>query len=161
MAKHRGAAKEEDFDMPKITTPKKTAARPRFPDAPSRQPSILIVDSDAPLRMALSGYLQDCGFKVFESASAEETIDILQHSAVAIDLVLADVALPGRMDGFELSTWIRANKSDVQILLAASDASKARRAQELCESEPFFAKPYDVKNIVRALRAAIQKRERR
>src|SRR5262249_11046357 len=123
--------------------------------------SLLLVDADAPLRMALSGYLQDCGFKVFESVSAEETIDILQHGSVAIDLVLADVALPGKIDGFALSTWIRANKSEVQVLLAAIDASKAKCAKELCENEPFFAKPYDVKDIVKALRAAIQKRARR
>jgi len=148
--------------MPKPSTPKRTAAaRPQFPDPASRQPSILIVDTDAPLRMALSGYLQDCGFKVFETGSAEETIEILTRSSVAIDLVLADVALPGKMDGFALSTWIRANKSEVQVLLAASDASKAKRAEELCENEPFFAKPYDVKDIVKALRAAIRKQARR
>jgi CheY-like chemotaxis protein len=146
--------------MAKAAAPKKKEARARFADSVSRQPSLLIVDSEAPLRMALSGYLQDCGFKVFEAASAKEACAMLEKSGVPIDLVLADVALPGVMDGFALAGWIRSRKPEVQVVLAASDASKTKRAEELCENEPFFAKPYDLKQVMRALRTALGRRGR-
>lgn len=146
--------------MAKATAPKKKEPRPRFADATSRPPALLIVDAEAPLRMALSGYLQDCGFKVFEAASAKEARAMLEESGVPIDLVLADVALPGAMDGFALAGWIRAHKPEVQVVLAASDATKAKRAQELCENEPFFAKPYDLKQVIRTLRAALASRRK-
>jgi DNA-binding NtrC family response regulator len=146
--------------MPKATAKRqKASAKPRFPDAASRRPTLLLVDAEAPLRMTLSGFLQDCGFKVFESASAGETVHMLEESEIKIDLVLADVTLPGEMDGFGLATWIRANRPEVLVLLAAGDANKAERAEQLCAEEPFFAKPYDLQRVVKTLRRALRKRE--
>ncbi|MBV9330957.1 MAG: response regulator [Alphaproteobacteria bacterium] len=149
--------------MPSTSTAlrKRADPRPRYSAARKRKPAILLVDSEAPIRMALSGFLQDCGFKIFETSSAAETLKILKDSAVPLDLVLADVHLPGKIDGFQLAASIRSSYPHIEVMLVAGDANKAKRAEQLCAEEPFFAKPYDLRHVVRVLRATMQKRARK
>jgi CheY-like chemotaxis protein len=122
-----------------------------LPDPP-RTPTILVVEDEALLRVALSHYLQECGFNVLEAASADEAVQILDQSGIAIDLVLSDVRMPGSMDGFGLATWIRQNRPGLPVFLASGDDKKIVAAQELCEGEPFFAKPYDLDLLVTRIR---------
>lgn len=146
--------------MPTALRKRAEQPRPRYADARKRRPAILLVDAEAPIRMALSGFLQDCGFKIFETASAAETLEILKRNPVKLDLVLSDVHLPGKMDGFALASFIRSNYPRIEVMLVAGDANKAKRAEQLCAEEPFFAKPYDLRHVVRVLRATMQKRAR-
>ncbi len=58
------------------------------------------MDDEFLIRMAVSDFLQECGFKVVEAASADEAVQILQTNALVIDLVFSDVIMPGEMDGW-------------------------------------------------------------
>ena len=126
-----------------------------FPDPRERSPTILIVEDEALIRIVLSDYLQECGFKVLEAAHADEAVKILEHAYVTIDLVFSDVAMPGMMDGFALARWVRANRRGLPIILTSGDANKAASARELCEGEPFFNKPYDLAGVVSQIRTLL------
>jgi DNA-binding NtrC family response regulator len=126
-----------------------------FPDPKVRTPTILIVEDEALIRIALSDFLQECGFKVLEAANAEEAIEIIGHGMVTIDLVFSDVVMPGRLDGFGLAHWMRANRPDVAVILTSGDAKKAASASELCARQPFLAKPYDLGRVVAQIRAML------
>lgn len=123
-----------------------------FPDPQERTPTILVVEDEALIRIALSDYLQECGFKVLEAAHAEEAMRIIAHAHVTIDLVFSDVVMPGVMDGFALAQWIRTNRPGLPVILTSGDARKAACARELCEREPFLAKPYDLARAVVQIR---------
>ncbi len=127
------------------------AAAVKFPDTQERVPAILIVEDEVLIRFAIADYLRECGFKILEAGHAAEAIEFLQ-SDVEIDLVFSDVQMPGEMDGFGLSKWIRANRPKLPVILTSGDFSKSAKAKELCESEPFFAKPYDVAKVVAHIR---------
>jgi DNA-binding response OmpR family regulator len=105
--------------------------------------------------MALSDYLQDCGYKVLEASAAEEAVLIIDQGDIIIDVVFSDLKLPGPMDGFGLAQWLRANRPGTPIILTSGDAKKTSAAKELCENEPFLAKPYDLKMVVARIRATI------
>jgi len=134
-------------------------ARARFPVPTERIPAILVVEDEILLRLAISDYLRECGFKVYEAGAAAEAIEILESSRAAIDLVFSDVRIPGGMDGFGLAQWIRNRRPGVPIILASGDAKKSEAAKELCENEPFFAKPYDITRLVAHMRTLIQTRK--
>jgi DNA-binding NtrC family response regulator len=126
-----------------------------FPDPTQRTPTILVVDDEALIRAILSDYLQECGYKVLEGSNAEEAILIIEKSDVIIDLVFSDVRMPGSMDGFGLARWVRVNRPGLPIILTSGDGKKVSSARELCENEPFMAKPYDLKAVVAQIRASI------
>ena len=124
-------------------------------DPTQRTPTILVVDDEALIRAILSDYLQECGYKVLVGSNAEEAILIIEKSDVIIDLVFSDVRMPGSMDGFGLARWVRVNRPGLPIVLTSDDAKKVSSARELCENEPFMAKPYDLKAVVAQIRASI------
>lgn len=126
-----------------------------FPDPAERTPTVLVVEDEVLIRIALSDYLQECGFKVLEAGNADEAVEIIQHSSVTIDLVFSDVVMPGSMDGFGLAKWIRINRAGLPVILTSGDAGKADAAKALCEREPFLAKPYDLENLVKHIRTLI------
>ena len=132
-----------------------SSAELQFPDAQERTPAILLVEDEVLVRLTLSDYLQECGFKVYEAGTASEAIEILESNQATIDLVFSDVRMPGEMDGFGLATWVRANRPGLPIILASADGKKSEAAKDLCENEPFFAKPYDVQLVVARIRSLI------
>jgi CheY-like chemotaxis protein len=129
-----------------------------FPDPKERCPAVLVVEDEVLIRLVIADYLRECGFKVYEAATALEAIEILESDKAAIDLVFSDVRLPGEMSGFTLAQWVRKNRPGVPIVLTSGDARKSEAAKELCENEPFFAKPYDVQLVVSHIRTLIDAR---
>jgi len=131
-----------------------------FPDPKERVPAILVVEDEILIRFVISGYLQECGFRVYEAGTAAEAIEILEAERAAIDLVFSDVRMPGEMDGFGLAQWIRKSPPGLPIVLTSGDAKKSAIAKELCEGDPFFAKPYDVAQVIAQIRTLIDVKTR-
>jgi DNA-binding response OmpR family regulator len=52
------------------------------------------------------------------------------------------VNMPGDMDGFGLSHWLRRERPDVKVILTSGVAHIAREAGELDGHCPMIAKPY-------------------
>jgi CheY-like chemotaxis protein len=113
----------------------------------ARTPTILVVEDEVLVRLMLSDYLQECGFKVMEAATADEAVMILEKGTVQIDTVLTDVRMPGALDGFGLARWIREHRPGLPVILTSGDARKTDAAEELCETFPFFRKPYQLKAV--------------
>jgi CheY-like chemotaxis protein len=132
-----------------------------FPDPKKRQPTLLVVEDEVLLRVALSDYLRECGFKVYEAANGPEALVILTARRMVVDLVLSDIEMPGNPDGFALAQWVRKNRPKIPIVLAGSDRKKSDTASELCGNAPFFAKPYDLNRVVVFVRNALQGRPKR
>jgi DNA-binding response OmpR family regulator len=127
-----------------------------LPEREGRQHTILIVEDEVLIRMTISEYLQDCGFKVLEASSALDAIAMIEASEFPIDVVFSDVRMPG-MSGFELAQWVHDRKPGLPILLASGDAGLARNAQSLCEKHQVLAKPYDFSMALARIRALLDK----
>lgn len=133
---------------------------PPLPAPQAGPPVILLVDDEPVLRMFLSDHLQDCGYHVFGASSAAEAIEMIEHGSVKIDFIFSDVRMPGEMDGFGLSRWIKANRPELPIVLTSAETSKANLADELCAHERFFTKPYDPELVEADIREVLQKRRK-
>ena len=105
------------------------------------KPVVLVVEDEVLIRMVISDYLRNCGYKVIEATNADEAMIILRHAEIDVDVVFSDVEMPGSMDGFQLSKWLRANRPGVDVILTGSVPRAADAAAELCESGP-LPKPY-------------------
>jgi DNA-binding NtrC family response regulator len=122
------------------------------PDASDRALSVLVVEDEVLIRMSISDYLQDCGFKTFEAGSASDAMEILSAGLWHIDVVFSDIQLHGVTDGIGLAKWIAINKPETRVILCSGDHTKAKQAAELCKNEPFFSKPYSFEKVAAQIR---------
>src|SRR5262245_49678618 len=122
------------------------------PSAASPAETLLVVEDEVLVRLAICSYLRECGFKVIEAANAGEAMIVLQEAGLKIDLVLSDVEMPGTMDGFGLSQWLRVKRPGIPIILAGSPARAANAAADLCEAGPMLAKPYEPQLLLDRIR---------
>jgi DNA-binding response OmpR family regulator len=108
----------------------------------SDEPCILIVDPDVVSRHPIAEYLRECGYRVLEAADTDEAMAIVNRQGVTVDILLADMAATGKLDGFGLAHWVRENRADIKIILVGTVAREAAKAGDLCEEGPQLAKPY-------------------
>lgn len=124
------------------------------------QQTILVVDDEILVRMVVADYLRECGYKVIEAASADEALLILHRTEIAIDIVFSDVEMPGSMDGFALSSWLRQNRPELDIILTGTLPRVANSAAALCDEGP-IPKPYAPQSVVERIRRLIAVRDTR
>lgn len=82
-----------------------------------------------------------------EASGGQECLDLVEHSAGKIDVVLLDIVMPG-MDGFEVLR--RRQESEVfkkipVIVLTMSDREEDRELAEQLGADGFLLKPVDAK----------------
>jgi len=102
--------------------------------------TVLAVEDEVLIRLAVSDYLRECGYRVLEAGTGEEAQTILS-SGELIDVMLSDIDLGAGINGFELAKWVRANHPAVRIILSSGATRMAREAESLCDG-PFLQKPF-------------------
>jgi CheY-like chemotaxis protein len=123
----------------------------------SARKTILVVDDEVLIRMAISTYLRDRGYKVIEATNADEALTVLEHLDVKVDVVFSDIDMPGSMDGFELSTWIRRNRPGPDVILAGTVKRALNAAEELCKKDT-LAKPYEPQAVLSRIKHLMAQR---
>jgi hypothetical protein len=98
-------------------------------------------------------------FQGFGGSTGEEARQALQQPEISIDFVLIDVATPGA--GFELAQWARTNRPGIEVIMAGTVDSAARKAGDLCNDGPALAKPYEHKLVLDHIKRLIAARERK
>jgi CheY-like chemotaxis protein len=112
-----------------------------------RSRTILVVEDEVLVRLALAETLRDEGFSVVEAANADEAIAVLS-SSTSIDVVLTDVNMPGSRDGIALGRYARATWPDLKVIVVSGRVAPSGVAGA---ADAFLAKPYDPQNIVRII----------
>jgi two-component system, cell cycle response regulator len=105
--------------------------------------TILIVDDDPAAHQVLEGILRPYRYNLQFAATGLEAL--AQAAAIAPDLILLDVMMPG-MDGFEVCRRLRADPSLAEIpviMLTALDDRDSRLEGIEAGADDFLSKPYD------------------
>lgn len=118
------------------------------PSADASLQAILIVDGDIVSRHVIADYLRHCGYAVVEAANTDEALVALGEPTLSIDVILCDVSALGSRDGFELATWVRTNRPELEVRLAGGVEMAADAAADLCENGPHLARPYEPEAVV-------------
>ena len=116
--------------------------------------TVLLVEDEHLIRIMLANELRAHGFNVVEAQNAEEALAFLQ-SPVPIGLVVADVQLPGSMNGMALAQLIRETDPKLKVVIASGNISSAP-SEDIADA--FFRKPYapdDVVNCIERLLATL------
>jgi len=100
------------------------------------------------LRIHAAILVEDAGFEAIEAGDADEAVAILA-SRPDIRIVFTDINMPGSMDGLGLAFAIRDRWPPIDLILTSGQATIAN--EDIPERGLFFAKPYDAREIVRAM----------
>ena len=142
--------------LPRATRAIEARAAPvAVPELPPSRGSVLLVEDDDEVRNTVSAALAAAGFDIGTAASADEALQRLDNGE-RYDAVLTDVVMPGRLSGVDLARHIRDRHPATGVVMATGYSD---RAVEL-PGVRAVAKPYDVRQAVDALNAAMAERAR-
>jgi CheY-like chemotaxis protein len=118
--------------------------------------TILVLEPDIIVRMAIADYLRQCGYKVIEGVTGNDAFAVLKEGQ-RVDVILCEVRLGGKMDGFAFARQVRQRYPGIDVVLASGTPGAAAKAERLCEEGP-LAKPYHPSEIIRRINILMERR---
>ncbi|EPE96439.1 response regulator [Rhizobium grahamii] len=116
---------------------------------PQLSTTVLVVEDEPLLRLAIVADLEEEGFTVFEASGAAEAIGILEkHSDIR--LLFTDIDMPGTMDGLLLAAFVRDRWPPIKIIVTSGH--RFPEIGQLPTDTPFMSKPYAANDVASAIR---------
>jgi DNA-binding NtrC family response regulator len=125
---------------------------PRKANGPERAATILVVEDEILIRLAVADFLRDGGYRVFEASNAAEALKVLA-SGEPIELVFSDITMPGAMDGLCLAAWIRQMRPAIHVILTSGVVSAVSAAQQSVAT--VVEKPYSYDTLAASIKRLI------
>ena len=116
--------------------------------------SVLVIDDERSLRLALRTGLRAQGFEVAEAETAQE--GLVAVATLAPDLVLLDLGLPDEEGSAVLRRLRQFSQVPVIILTARDQQSEKLQAFE-AGADDYVTKPFDPRELVARMRAALRR----
>nr|WP_202397213.1 response regulator transcription factor [Pseudoroseomonas coralli] len=115
---------------------------------------ILVVEDDGEMRLLISRFLRQNGFRVTGARNGAEMWETL--GGAPVDLVLLDVMLPGQ-SGMDLCRGVRA-KSEVPIIMVTARGEESDRVLGLeFGADDYIAKPFSRPELLARIRAVLRR----
>ncbi|HTB94967.1 MAG TPA: response regulator [Candidatus Sulfotelmatobacter sp.] len=116
--------------------------------------TIVIVDDDDSMRLAVQDLLEAVGLAAQGFASAEEFLRSgIQHGTACL---IADIRMPG-MSGLELQAHLKAERCRIPIIFITAHGDEKMRLQARREGAvEFLSKPFDNEVLLDNVRAALE-----
>jgi DNA-binding response OmpR family regulator len=104
---------------------------------PQAGPAILVLEDEADLREMLEAVLTEAGFEVMTAATAWEAVALIDEKQ--FDLMVADIKLPGALNGLQLARHVRERHAGLKCLFISGTHDPV-----ICDPEldDFVAKPF-------------------
>jgi PAS domain S-box-containing protein len=133
--------------VPRTIAEVATAPLAPAPVVPAPEPlRVLVLEDDALIRMSITEMLESRGHTAFEAGDGNEAIRV--HGAQDIDVLLADVGLPG-MSGVDVAERLRETQPDLPVIYATGDHMANGVTRD--DRTTIIIKPYGVADLMDAL----------
>ncbi len=110
--------------------------------------SVLVVEDEPLVRAYVSDILGQSGFDVIAASSGEEALSRIAEGGVCA--VVSDVAMPGRVNGFELARRVREECPRTGVVLVSGVMEPA--SGEVPGGVRFVPKPVKASTLLRLVR---------
>lgn len=117
---------------------------------------VLVVDDEAPVRVALTRYLNLLGYRAAAATSGYQAMEMLE--CTPYDAMVLDIRMPG-MDGIEVLQQARQRYPDLCIILLTGYASlESAIAAVRSHADDYLLKPASARGIIRSITRALGER---
>jgi two-component system response regulator MprA len=123
-----------------------------FLGAADSHQTILVVDDDPGIRQFLNTCLQSAGYEVLTAPDGPEAMHLLGRSSPRIDLLVADLEMPG-MTGSELAAASSRAAASPPVLLISGNSAAARDLDGRWE---FLPKPLVIHVLLDKIRRMLE-----
>jgi two-component system OmpR family response regulator len=120
----------------------------------SNEAHVLVVDDDREIRLLVSRFLRDHGYRVTTARDGREMRQVLAD--VPVDLVVLDVMLPGG-NGIELCREMRARSTVPVIMLTALGSETDRIVGLEIGADDYIAKPFNPRELLARVNAVLRR----
>ncbi len=119
--------------------------------------TVLVVDDEPKILQVVRDYLVDAGFTV--NTASDGTTALAQARAVAPDLVVLDLGLPG-IDGLDVARELQ-RRGPVPIIMLTARSDEVDRVLGLeLGADDYLVKPFSPRELVARVRAVLRRTER-
>ncbi|MFN0198854.1 MAG: response regulator [Planctomycetaceae bacterium] len=120
----------------------------------SQSPRILVVDDDPSIREVIVAALAQRGYDVLSASDGTQGIVYFERDTP--DLLVLDVIMP-RRSGFQILDRILSSSQTRPkvIVITGTDARRVREIMDRGDIDAFFAKPFDVADLVASVESLV------
>ncbi|MGD8454703.1 MAG: response regulator [Phycisphaerae bacterium] len=114
--------------------------------------TILVVDDDTDVLLALRKRLHDAGVDVLTASNGSEALELARQTT--IDAITLDVSMPGGMNGMDVASALQHDPQTARVPIIFITGTADARFREKCEAvgaKYFLSKPYDAELLVQTL----------
>jgi DNA-binding NtrC family response regulator len=125
---------------------------------PAPGTTILVVDDERITRRVAYRILSEEGYRVFEAASADEAMSVLEMAHRYVHLVILDVVMPV-VDGVELGRQMLEQWPSLRLLYMSAQPAEVMAQHGLKELDVrFLAKPFTHGELLKKAGEALERR---
>ncbi len=117
--------------------------------------TVVVVEDDPHIADLVDLYLRREGFRVLLAGDGEKGLELFKQADPWI--VILDVGLPGRRDGFDVCREIRARGSVPVLFLTARDDEVDRVLGLEMGADDYLTKPFSPRELVARVRAILRR----
>ena len=118
----------------------------RAQDHPTR---VLLVEDEPIAREAIASFLEEAGFDVTATCTADEAVILLTEDEFAV--LLTDITMPGQIDGIGLAGHAREIHPGLPIVFISGADEMEPGARALPSPTAYFPKPFNVDALVKTV----------
>ena len=120
--------------------------------------TILLVDDHAAARKSMQRFLLDAGYRTLAAHSGKEALKVFAEHSVEVDLLIADIMMPG-MNGQELAETLLRQKPGLKVLLVSGyEHAPVELAGGFAAAVELIRKPFSGKALIKRVIEVLQSR---
>ena len=116
-----------------------------------RLETILLVEDEAFVREAAAEVLESAGYRLLIARNSAEALEVCRQSTETVDLLLADVVMPGMSGGGLAAKFQRLYPRTRVVLMSGYAERLVRRGPSLTGNE-YLAKPFSTQTLLKKVR---------
>jgi CheY-like chemotaxis protein len=118
---------------------------------PDHLPVVMVVEDEWLLREQIAEDLRDHGWDVLEASTGEKALGYVR-SGRHLDLLITDIRLPGRLNGWDIAELCRDVEPELPVIYTTANAQDASR---MVSGSLFLGKPIRVDVLVDTCRSLV------
>jgi len=122
------------------------------------QETILLVEDDPALRVAVRKALAQLGYRILEAPTGVKALEVWQENCVEISLLLTDLVMPDGMTGNDLAQRLLQENPNLKVIFMSGYSTEVvGRDFPLSEEVNFLSKPFPAQKLAETIRDVLDK----
>jgi DNA-binding response OmpR family regulator len=123
---------------------------------PTRRATILLIDDEASVRLALRRALEHTGFEVLEASDGPQGLEVFIRHQDEIDAVVVDQQMP-QMSGQQVVEELKRRYPTIPVILISGQAvSDVIDPASAAQPDAFIRKPFELVELARTVRRFVE-----